>query len=219
MDRGIHVQLEVGGVSGCPVSSLSEQAELDSIVTSRQATPDGSSVVGEFTLSNAADGNGDGDENPAADVADVVFSDGTDSVYRYTTDGDDCPCGRLPSHGCPIRNVYADSGTVVVSFIAPDVETLQTVVTDLQSCCETVTVRRLTRSEADERQSLLVVDRTEFTDRQYEVLQTAHEMGYFAQPKEATSADVAERLDIAVPTFSEHLAVSQQKLLDQLLAV
>ncbi|SEO83704.1 hypothetical protein SAMN04487948_105402 [Halogranum amylolyticum] len=217
MERGIHVQLEVGGVSGCPVSSLSEQAELDSIVTSRQATADGSSVVGEFTLSDTD--AADTDEHPAADVADVVFSDGTDSVYRYTTDGDDCPCGRLPSHGCPIRNVYADSGTVVVSFIAPDIETLQTVVTDLRSCCETVTVRRLTRSTADDRQSLLVVDRTEFTDRQYEVLQTAHEMGYFAQPKEATSADVADRLDISVPTFSEHLAVSQQKLLDQLLAV
>jgi predicted DNA binding protein len=213
MDSGIHVQLAVSGVSNCPVTSVSEAVEVESITTSRQTTADASTVVGEFTVSGAAD------TDAAGDVAELVFSDGSDAVYRYTTDGDECPCGRLPTHGCPVRDVSAESGTVVLSFIVPDVETLQTVVTDLRAVCETVTVRRLTRSEADERQSLLVVDRTEFTDRQYEVLQTAHEMGYFAQPKEATSADVAARLDISVPTFSEHLAVSQQKLLDQLLAV
>lgn len=211
MDSGIHVQLAVEGVSDCPVSSVSETVDVESITTSRQTASDEGGLVGEFTVSDT--------DTPgvSTDAATRVFSDGPESVYRYTTDGDECPCGRLPAHGCPVRDVSADSGTVVLSFIAPDVETLRAVVTDLQSCCETVRVRRLTRSTTDDRQSLLVVDRTAFTDRQYEVLQTAHEMGYFAQPKEASSADVAARLGISVPTFSEHLAVSQQKLMDQLL--
>jgi predicted DNA binding protein len=43
-------------------------------------------------------------------------------------------------------------------------------------------------------------------------------MGYFETPKRVGNADVAERLGIAGPTFSEHLAVAQRKLLDQLLA-
>ena len=217
MDSGIHVQLAVDGVSDCPVSSVSETVDVTSITTSRGTASDERSVVGEFTVAETADTEAAGDAPD--DVADLVFADGDDAVYRYTTDSETCPCGRLPTHGCPVRDVSAESGTVVLSFIAPDVERLQTVVTDLRSVCETVRVRRLTRSAADDQQSLVVVDRTAFTDRQYEVLRTAHEMGYFAQPKEATSADVAARLGISAPTFSEHLAASQRKLLDQLLAV
>ncbi|EJN61186.1 helix-turn-helix domain-containing protein [Halogranum rubrum] len=213
MDSGIHVQLAVEGVSSCPVTSVSETVDVESITTSRQTASDERTVVGEFTVSET------GDADAARDVADRVFSDGAESVYRYTTDGDECPCGRVPTHGCPVRDVSAESGTVVLSFIAPSVETLRAVVTDLRSCCESVRVRRLTHSTADDQQSLLVVDRTAFTDRQYEVLQTAHEMGYFAQPKESSSTDVAARLGISVPTFSEHLAVSQRKLMDQLLDV
>jgi hypothetical protein len=43
-------------------------------------------------------------------------------------------------------------------------------------------------------------------------------MGYFDRPKTASSDEVATALDIAVPTFSEHLATTQSKLLDQVLA-
>ncbi|MFC6724570.1 helix-turn-helix domain-containing protein, partial [Halobium palmae] len=104
-------------------------------------------------------------------------------------------------------------------FVACDLPTLRSIVADLRSCCGDVRLQRLTRSAPDDRRTLLFVDRTAFTDRQYEVLRTAHEMGYFAQPKEADSADVAAALDISVPTFSEHLSVAQEKLLEQLLAV
>ncbi|WP_222844884.1 helix-turn-helix domain-containing protein [Haloplanus rubicundus] len=76
-------------------------------------------------------------------------------------------------------------------------------------------MRRLVRS-GDEDRTLLVADRSAFTDRQFEVLETAHEMGYFDSPKRATADAVAGELGIAVSTFVEHLSTAQTKLFDQI---
>jgi predicted DNA binding protein len=55
------------------------------------------------------------------------------------------------------------------------------------------------------------------TDRQREVLRTAHEMGYFEYPRGANAGEVATALDIEPSTFTEHLNAAQSKLLDELL--
>ncbi|RDI71377.1 helix-turn-helix domain-containing protein [Halopelagius longus] len=210
---GVHAELEVDGVTGCPVAPMSEDLEVESVVTDRQAASRGGSVVGEVTVKR------DGDDSPVPDDAERVFADGSRSVFRFEAAGEDCPCGRVPNHGCPVRALDADGGTVAVSFVAPDVETVRRVVSDLRSRCDAVGVRRLVRSGPDDERSLLLVDRSAFTDRQYEVLSTAHEMGYFERPKEADSADVASALGVSVSTFTEHLAVAQSKLLNQILRV
>jgi predicted DNA binding protein len=76
----------------------------------------------------------------------------------------------------------------------------------------------LLRSRVDHEESDLVfVDRSVLTERQREVLETAHEMGYFEHPKGANAGEVADELDISTSTFSEHLAASQRKLMDALL--
>lgn len=201
------MQLAVEGVESCPVAGLSTEATVDSVAVGGG----GGGAVGEATVS--------GSVAPGSTPDDVesVFTDGSRSVYRFETDGD-CPCSRLPDHGCPVRDVRAEADTLRISFIVPDVASVRAIVADLRSCCESVRVRRLTRSAPDEEPSLLVVDRSAFTDRQYEVLRTAHEMGYFERPKGASAADVAATLDISPATFSEHLATTQAKLLDQLLA-
>ncbi|WP_338729881.1 helix-turn-helix domain-containing protein [Haladaptatus sp. DJG-WS-42] len=212
MGAGIHVRLVVRGVDACPVASLSEDFEIESITTDRRADVAGGGIVGEVTI--------DHDAASAAEStqAELVFRDGGHSVYRYTNESGDCPCGRIPDTGCPIRALRAASGALVVTFLAPDIETVQSVVTDLNACCTSVRVQRLAQTTTDDRSALIVVDRTAFTTRQFEVLQTAHEMGYFDQPKQADSTAVATALGISVATFSEHLAVAQEKLLDQLLA-
>ncbi len=211
MVSGIHVQLAVSNADSCPASAISEGVEIDSLRVDHHATPTTTEVVGELTI----DRSDDIETKPEA-VAEV-FSDDTKSVYRYTHD-DSCPCQFVPTHGCPVRSLRADSGQLIVSFIAPNLDTVRDVVTDLRSCSESVAVNRLTRSAPTEEQSLLFVDRTAFTDRQYEALETAHEMGYFASPKGATAEEVATELGISVATFLEHLSVAQTKLLDQILA-
>ena len=211
MTTGVHVELVVGGIETCPVTSISEAGKVESVHTDGGQGPD-AGVVGELTIDGAS-----GDELAEYDT-ELVFADGSQSVHRFNTESADCPCGRIPDHGCPVRGVRAQSGSILVSFVAADVDAVQEIVTDLRSYAETVRLRRLTQSAPDGDGGLLFVEREAFTDRQYEALTTAHEMGYFDSPRRAGNEEVAERLGISGPTFSEHLAVAQRKLLNQLLA-
>lgn len=55
------------------------------------------------------------------------------------------------------------------------------------------------------------------TERQETVLRTAHDLGYFEVPREATTAEVADALDLDDSTVSEHLQRAQRSILDDLL--
>jgi predicted DNA binding protein len=93
------------------------------------------------------------------------------------------------------------------------------VVSELDRRWADVSVRRLLRSDDGSSGSdLVLVDRSELTDRQREVLETAHEMGYFEHPKRANGTEVAAALDLHPSTVAEHLAAAQGKLLDSILA-
>lgn len=55
------------------------------------------------------------------------------------------------------------------------------------------------------------------TDRQREILETAYSMGYYAVPREATTADVAATVGVDPSTVTEHLQRAERNLLGQLL--
>jgi len=59
---------------------------------------------------------------------------------------------------------------------------------------------------------------TAMTDAQREALVTAHEMGYFDVPRNATLADVADELGVAPPSLSERLRRAQSHLVGRLRA-
>lgn len=54
------------------------------------------------------------------------------------------------------------------------------------------------------------------TDRQREVVQTAFEEGYYDLPRECTGEDIAKKLGITSPTFSEHIRTAERKLISLL---
>lgn len=56
------------------------------------------------------------------------------------------------------------------------------------------------------------------TDAQREALVTAHEMGYFDVPRNATLGDVADELGVAPPSLSERLRRAQSHLVGRLRA-
>lgn len=58
---------------------------------------------------------------------------------------------------------------------------------------------------------------TRLSDRQREALETAYEMGYYEQPRQATHEDIADRLDCAPVTASDHLQKAEGKLVSTLL--
>jgi len=53
----------------------------------------------------------------------------------------------------------------------------------------------------------------DLTDKQLEVLRTAYLSGYFSWPRRTSAEDCADALDIAQPTFSQHIRAAQEKLL------
>lgn len=55
---------------------------------------------------------------------------------------------------------------------------------------------------------------TRLSDRQREAVLTAFELGYYDHPRGATHSDVAERMDCAPNTASEHLQKAEAKLLE-----
>ncbi|ODR82551.1 hypothetical protein BG842_18420 [Haladaptatus sp. W1] len=214
MSGGIRVKLCVGDSTACPVTTISECSEVTSVTRSTTTTDTDDTTV-EFTAKQGLDDPGEtgGDEMTA------VFEYDTETIYRFALDSDDdCPCDHVERYGCPIRETRADRGRVMLSFICSDVSTLQSIIEELKSRYSSVAVQQLARTTSENcSASFSFVDESEFTDRQYEVLQTSHEMGYFEHPKRANAGDVAGELGISTPTLVEHLSAVQSKLLEQLL--
>lgn len=57
----------------------------------------------------------------------------------------------------------------------------------------------------------------ELTDRQRTTLEAAYHAGFFEWPRDAQGVEIAESLDIAPATFSQHLRTAERKLLDVVL--
>lgn len=70
----------------------------------------------------------------------------------------------------------------------PDLQTLNGILSDLQSRCGSVEVRQLVRSTSDEETELLFVDRSAFTDRQYDIVDSRLT---FVDPESPTSSERA----------------------------
>lgn len=56
----------------------------------------------------------------------------------------------------------------------------------------------------------------DLTDRQFEAVETATELGYYAAPREASLADVADALEVSEGTASELLRRAESRLMAQL---
>lgn len=55
---------------------------------------------------------------------------------------------------------------------------------------------------------------SKLTDAQLDILETAHTMGYFSVPRDASARDVAAELDIHQSTFSEEIRTAEKAFLD-----
>lgn len=53
------------------------------------------------------------------------------------------------------------------------------------------------------------------SSRQFEVLELAHEEGYFDWPRRTDAETLADQLDISHATFLEHLRKAEEKIIDQ----
>lgn len=209
-------EVEVFGPRSCQVQPHADDAWSVSSVARSEAGPEDGRVVEEFTLVGGQDRPAATDDGPSG-VA-HVFEDDHRHVFRLSRTADQgCVCERIEAAGCVVQQFTADTESIVVTFLVEDVPSLRDIIDDLESEGDAVKLRRLLEDTQSETKRPVVFDRAQLTDRQREVLDRAHEQGYFEHPREVSAGEVADSLDIATSTFTEHLAAAQRKLLDDLL--
>lgn len=206
---GIRAELRVTAPDMCPIAEVSRTSGSDVTSVSRSTTP---GVSGQLTEEFVLAG-----DTPRGIDAEPVFSYGSRQVYRFRHEaGWGCPCELVESFDCPVVGVHARDGDLCLDFHVESIERLRSIVTGLRERYP-VHVQRLVSSDDSTDDDLVFVDRSELTDRQREVLTTAHEMGYFEHPKHANAGEVAAALGITTSTFTEHLSAAQRKLLRSIL--
>ncbi|MFB6281019.1 MAG: helix-turn-helix domain-containing protein [Haloferacaceae archaeon] len=223
MSGGVRAEVAVHGPTDCPVAALS--ADRDAAATGVTWARNGDEVAEEFRMgSDGGDGGAGGadvGDHPVRPVVDV----GDRRVYRFEREaGAGCACETVESAGVPVADVRAESGVLVLTLHLEGVEPLREVLPALRAGADRVEVRSLVRTAPDRNadgstaRAPTLLDPGRLTDRQREVLRTAHGMGYFEYPRRASAEAVAAELDIAPSTFAEHLAAAQGRLLDDLLS-
>lgn len=218
MSPGIRAELKLPAAVACPLAKASAAGDVTAYSVSKSVDPNATDrVTEEFTVEGASE-----DDLALGPVdARKAFDSGAESIYRFDRmTGQDCPCECVETHGYPVVDVRAEQGTLHLLFHAPDQNALREVISTISDHHPQVEVRRLVQSRDGEEEgadSLVFFDRSVFTDRQQEVLETAHDLGYFEYPKGANAGEVADELGITTATFTEHLAAAQRKLLDSVL--
>ena len=211
MSSGIRATVSFSNPGNCPIAAVSQTTEtaIEQVSTSA-ALSDSAGSVTEFLATGAV---------PERDDVRAVFDYGNATLYRITHEGtEQCPCECLGRFGCPVHRYVAEDGALTLVFHAEEFETLQDVMGVFREQYGPVDVQRLLQPPLDGTpEERVFVNRGRLTDRQHEVLTTAHRMGYFERPKEANATEVAAELGIAQSTFTEHLMAAQRKLLPYIL--
>jgi len=221
MPSGIRTTVSFLDADVCPLGALSGRATatLSSVaVAERRADADSPSRVRVVEFSTRTAPEAFVDAAPDAALR-PIFEHGETIRYRFDVDADvDCPRTRLCELGCPVVHHEVRAGVPKLTFYAEDYDRLRDVVADLRERFPSMDIERFVRSPAEGTSGDDVfVDASRLTDRQLEVLETAHEMGYFERPRRANATEVAAALGIGPTTFSEHLATAQSKILDDFL--
>ena len=215
---GFRATVVVHDPEGCPVASVSASAAepIDGVTRTRTASEAGETVVEEFAVPATA-GPEDAEAAATVDLTPVQAND-REQVYRFERESDgECACEIVEDTGTPITSVRAQNGSLLLSFRTLELEEIAEIVDDLRERFDGVLVEDLAQDHEDASRDPVIVDREELTERQREILETAHEMGYFEYPKGANATDVAEELGVARSTFTEHLAAAQTKLMNAIL--
>lgn len=211
---GIRAEVKIDSPPGCPIALVTETSggTCNSVAKTSATGPDGS-ITEEFVV----DADADVESIECGDVEEL-FSYGSKRTYRLSRPAKGCACERIEQLDCPVTDVYARSGTLFVTFHTADMGQLKRVLTELRDHWTGVTVKRLLHAtEEGFDNDLVLLDRAVLTDRQREVLETAHDLGFFEHGQGANAGEVAAALDINTSTFSEHIRAAQRKLLRTIL--
>ncbi|ELZ29692.1 putative DNA binding protein [Halosimplex carlsbadense 2-9-1] len=156
-------------------------------------------------------------ERSPVETVETVSDRGDEHVFRATVTGPVLPA-ELVEFGAVPRDIEStETETTAVVLLLPHVDARQ-FVERLRERYPSVEL--LARRERDSRSLTRGAFLDEFeslvTDRQFEVLRTAYERGYFDRPRASSGQEVADSLGVSQPTVNYHLRESQHRLLSLL---
>jgi predicted DNA binding protein/PAS domain-containing protein len=199
---------------GDPLVRAGERTGADLAVTG--VVPGGSAdlayvAVEEGDATVVADALGDA---AATEVETVGTADG---LLEWVV-GEETLVGTLLAHGANVQAVSVEDGSATAVVELPSDADVRSVVDRLGESFpgSRLVARRERNRPAERADSLPEGGLDDLTDRQQQALEMAYRAGYFDWPRESTAEEVAERMDIASPTFHYHLRRSEATLLEGL---
>jgi PAS domain S-box-containing protein len=123
----------------------------------------------------------------------------------------------IASVGGAVEEVVIEDGDCRMTVHVPPSVDVRRIIDTVEDSYPTVQLLRrqqITRDEGpfERVERVLTAD---LTDRQRAALEAAYRAGFFEWPRDASGEDVAESLDIAAPTFHQHLRKAERKVFDQ----
>lgn len=156
----------------------------------------------------------------AIDDARLIRDGDGEGLFEFVVSGP-CVGGTLADAGAVVRDVVAEHGVGRVVADVPSHADVRNVVETVRQRHDAELVARRERDRPAPEFTCREFRATladQLTERQLETLRTAFAGGYFSWPRESTAEDCAQALGISQPTFTQHLRVSQEKLLAALFA-
>lgn len=123
-----------------------------------------------------------------------------------------------PIGGYVERAIIEDGDFLVRIHVAPnaDIRRVTSVIAEEYPMAEMLSRRQVTRNPRQTNPSSRALY-GDLTDRQRAALEAAFFSGYFESPRPVSGAHLADTLDIAGPTFHQHLRKAQQTVLEHVL--
>ncbi|MFB6219898.1 MAG: bacterio-opsin activator domain-containing protein [Halolamina sp.] len=210
-DRVVEVELEFAPPGPYFLELAAESAErleLEGVVEEADGVAEFFAVAGDINAVNEAAASAGGDLT-------VVSTSDRGGVVRV--DPAEPSIAALVAHyGGTLKEANAGTERGYARLELPRGADVRTVVEAIERAYDDV--RLLAQRERDRTGSQGLEFRGTFdeslTERQQQVIETAYHAGFFGWPRDASAEEVAESLDIAPPTFHEHLRRAEEKLLD-----
>jgi hypothetical protein len=146
-----------------------------------------------------------------ADTNDGVFSDS----YVSSEVTNSCFCLVFHEIDSVPRIQRVEGNKIIVTVLVPDRATLRELIERLRATDASVSVYRITRTNADKEESI-VIDVTDVTEKQRQALQVAIDAGYYETPRRADLEDLSEQLGISKSAVSQRLKAVESRLVHKL---
>ena len=209
---GMRVDVKVRNPN-CPVRDVASRAGTSTDVVARSTGTSDGTVTEEFRLVAGAPKVGEEHH----EVPTEVFAYAEQHVYRFTRRKERrCLCEAIEAFDRPVTGLHANNDHLYASFHALESEDVAAMVRELHDRFE-FTLQRIVYADSGDPSDLVLVDRSDLTERQRTAIEAAHELGYFEEPKEANASEIADSLGVARSTFLHHLNRAQSKLLEAIL--